>query len=900
MKKLLYSIALLSCSLPCFAASTTTKQILGKSIQFNCIPELDRIISQVPLIINATTMNLTNACNTLTAAAQAYEDSADASSNLQAQGDFYFNAAQAYLTACDLVLITTENIGAIGNAQDISYIQSYRCNALEAFNQSFESYLSLCLQNSNSSSAASIAANATLSLSYFLINLINLNKKQLDLLAILVQSSPDFQSFMESYQKSSVCQEARWYPVALPDETIANCQWQKFQLPEKPTSYSSFTAKFNNIPSSSLREIFGFAGSYATLGLGTPGQQILDESPTSATYSMQTKQWVNGTTISHNLGYLSNPITGTYITPGQTQSNVFYANGSTSHYIGNVSNPIYDLKTATPSLGSILLPFSKILDPYSPFDPRADSNNPAYDENFANFINIIPQPQYIYTTPSPRTVQNLHDIIRDYMYSADIHKMDSYAYNAYINITAKTTYPEDVLPAMRKMRNERMNVVECYEGAIVKIVTGLTGKTSIAPTVWNYLTGQESTNAITAAECIVIILPMFNAIFKQIKDYDLPFLSALSSIKSNSSNLTSVVSTGNINQDPESIAIAQAAADKAQAEQTSNQQTAMQNTLNPQNPTSTTTSTSQPATYPLQASEISLQAQHYKITATVGATQAAAVLAAAQEAANAAPQDLPTKQALAQVVAANQQAQEAATDAATFVQQAIQASTSGSQQAAATKAFNKMLAVTDALQSAKNASVNVTKLANQVIQAAQDQSQAAQAKAQVAQAANTQSKIQAYIEQHQDASKFKMILESLPDQADKDSWVEDIIQHDTAWTTQWEAQQQTVAPQPILAQAAADKAAADKAAADKAAADKAAADKAAADKAAADKAAADKAAADKAAADKAAADNQRALADKAEADTKIANDKAGATRVHNIIAELYEQYEKNNPDASTI
>ena len=91
MKKLLYSITLLSCSLPSFASSITTQQIQGSAIQFNCIPALDTIINAVPSAINSFTMDLTNACDSLSAAAQAYEDSAGASSDLQTQGDYYYN-----------------------------------------------------------------------------------------------------------------------------------------------------------------------------------------------------------------------------------------------------------------------------------------------------------------------------------------------------------------------------------------------------------------------------------------------------------------------------------------------------------------------------------------------------------------------------------------------------------------------------------------------------------------------------------------------------------------------------------------------------------------------------------------------------------------------------------------
>lgn len=557
MKKLVvYMIALAITSASCFSSSTSTKLIQGQSIQFNCITSLDTIISGIPSIINSTTMDLTNACNSLSSAAQAYEDSAEESTNLQVQADYYYNAAQAYLKACNIILITKENFGAIGNAQNIAYIQSYRCAALQAFNQSFEAYLSLCLSNLNTTLTASIAANAELALADFLTQLINLNTQQSNLIHTLAQSSPNF-SYSE--QSNKICNAAIWYPVALPGEEIPGCQYQKFQLPANPTSYASFAAFCDN-PSYNLREMFGFTGNSSMFGVGTPGQQILNEGP------------ADDNTNNHMLGMLSSPTEqGTYIC---------------NNIIGSSKNPLYDMGYVAPSLGSKLLPYSQILDPYSPLDPKANSASSSYDENFTNTMNIIPQAQYIFTTPTPTSVQNLHDTIRDYMYSADINKMDSYAYNAYINITAKHLYPADIIPALTKMGNARMNVINCYEGAIIKTVVGLTGQTSISATSLNnqpYVGSADQIQAITAAECILIIMPMYNSIIQQIVQYDIPLLSALSAIQSNTSNSTNQANiSGSTQQSSDAINKAQSAYQKALAAQSENQQAAMQKTLNQQ------------------------------------------------------------------------------------------------------------------------------------------------------------------------------------------------------------------------------------------------------------------------------------------------------------------------------
>ena len=755
MRKLLYIITLLSYSLPCFASNTQTNQ--STSIQFNNIPALDTIIAAIPSSIQSFTMDLTNACTSLTDAAQAYEDAAAASKDFQVQGDYYFNAAQAYLAACKLVTNTTTNIGSIGQAQDITYIQSYRCAALEAFNQSFEAYLTLCLQNANTPLAASIAANAALSLADFLTNLINLNNQQLNLLTTLAQSSPNFASFQQSYQPNSSCWQACWYPVQLPGEDTANCEWKRFKVPANPTQYTGLLSHFNN-PSYPVRYYFGFQPNTPSIviqSMGTPGQQMLNEGPAD-----------DGTT-NHIQGWLSSP----------TQQGAYVANGS----IGSASNPLYDMGYTMPSLGSLLLPYPQILDPYSINDPNANQN----------IINIIPQPQYIYAVPTPTTVQNLHDAIRDYMYSADINKIDSYAYNSYINITAKNSYPEDILPAISKMNTARMNVVECYEGAILKIVAGLTGKTSISPSIWNNLTGTDQTNAITAAECIVIILPMYNSIIQQIATYDIPFLSAFSSLQKAASSSTSQPQNTNTQaaaqaaQQSASGAIqkAQATYQQAQTNQTANQQTASAASSNSQ-----TSSNTQTTTFPLQSTEQALQAQQYKIAASASATQAAAQLALAQQAANQAPQDQTTQKALALVLADNQKAQQAATAAATFVTQAIQATTSGNQTAAATNAFAQGQIVANALQSAKDDTQKVIQAAQNALQAVTNQ-QAAQQQSTQQQAQNIDSEIQAYKQYQQNNPKFQSILNSISDPGAQQEWIDGIMQNDTAWIAQWNAQQ---------------------------------------------------------------------------------------------------------------
>lgn len=780
MKKIFYSIALLSCSLSSYASSTKVQQIQGTSITFNCIPALDTIISAVPSTISFFTMDLTNACQTLSAAAQAYEDAAEAATDFQIQADYYYNAAQAYLAACTLVLTTTSNIGSIGDAQDITYIQSYRCSALTAFNESFESYLQLCMATNSSA----IAANAVLALSDFLINIIALNKQNITLLQNLNPNNPEFTSYIQSYQPSSICQEGLWYPIQLPGEDTANCQWKRIQIPYNPTQYTGLLDIYNNSAYDPRRD-FNFPASNPDTPslmsqiLGSPGQHILNEYPI---YQNQTNIYQTQPN-SHNQGMLSSPTgQGTYVAYGNQ---------------GSADHPLYD----TPNgIGSTLLEYSQILDPYSPQDPKNDSSNSLYDANFANTVSIIPQPHYIYTTPAPATVQNLHDAIRDYMYSADIHKMDSYIYNAYTNITAKNKYPEDVLPAIRRMMNARMNVITCYEGAILKIVAGLTGKTSLSQEAFqNLICNSESScdasavnKANAAAKAIIYILPMYTSMIQQITNYDLPLLKGLSAMASSqSSSYSSTPTTQKTAAQAaqqaaaSSIQKAQTAYQNAQTNQNANQQTGAQKTLDQQAAQKDAAQKAQ------QAAAINTKFALAKVQSNQHLVDLAT-----QEAAQAGTQD--AQQAATATAKAFQAAQDAANQATTFANKAQQDIDAGNFQAALTDAqqAETILSQVDIqIANVGNAQYKTQKLATPAIQAAAAAQQAAQAAATQAaaqaaaqQAANLQDEIQAYIQQHQDGSKFQMLLSQFPDDTSRNDWVANIIQSDTAWTDQWNAQ----------------------------------------------------------------------------------------------------------------
>ncbi len=655
MKKLFCSIALLSASFICLASSTTL-QIQGYSIQFNCIPALDSIISAVPSTINSFTMDLENACDSLSAAAQAYEDAAAASSNFQVQGDYYYNAAQAYYKACTLVLNTTNNFGAIGDAQDITYIQSYRCSALQAFNQSFEAYLTLCMNNLNTSQAKSIADNATVALSDFLVNLIALNKQQTSLLQTLEQSSPMFASYLKPDQ-STTCSPFTWYPITLPGEEIANCDYQMITIPDNPTQYSGLTSYFNSNSPSNVQEDLGFpAGNpdvptymMQVTGALHPGANILNETLQSNSHA---QGWLSGTNPQDYLG--------SYV------ANSNWSNQATA------TTQLFDIGQ---NIGGVLFP-SQIPDPYSINDPKNNPSSSTYDENFANIIHMIPQPEYIYATPTPTTVQTLHDAIKDYMYSADIHKMDSYIYNAYINITAKNTFPNDILPAIRRMSIARMKVVECYEGALIKIIFGLTGKSSIAPSAWSNLTGDDQVKAAQAAQCLIYIMPMYNAMIQQIAKYDIPFLSALSAIQSSTSGTPSQIQAPSASESTnqaasDALANAQKVAQTAATDQATNQQNAQTLALN-----------QQAATTQFNNAQASSQA------AAASAAQAAS---SAQEAANEsteAARELQqisatvSSQYLTQATTAANQTQAPAGQAATAASQAQQAATAAANDAA--------------------------------------------------------------------------------------------------------------------------------------------------------------------------------------------------------------------------
>lgn len=742
MKKLALSIILTIKTLACFASSstTTTQQISGTAIQFNCISSLDTIILGVPTTINITTMDLTNACNALTDAAQAYEDAADAASNFHVQADYYYNAAQAYAKACNLIINTTTNIGAIGDAQDITYIQSYRCSALQAFNQSFESYLTLYLQNSNTPQAQSIAANAVLALSDVLTTISGLITEQINIIATLQQTK--FNASNETLN----CSPTRWYPIQLPNENYINCQYARITLPEDFSIYTKTSQAIENATLSSnsiintfpidniysLRSIFGFPApnpDSATWGgvQGTPGQYALFEFA----------GWdpLHQSAQSHDLGLLSN-----------TNSNETLGSYISNLTIGSSSSPLYDQD----GLGRCLLSYAQIQDPYSIHDPRANSTNPSYDANFAQIVQIIPQPQYIFTTPAPTTVQNLHDAIRDYMYSADINKMDSYLYNCYSTVTALHTQPDDLLPAIRRMCQARMNVVESYEGAMIKIVTGLTGKTSLSPAAWS----NESTNlqgeVASALYCIQIILPMYIAIIQQITNYDVNILNKLHNIVTSTQSSNSGQSTSNVTQESsaaqsaqdaaaQDIQKAQSAYQQAQTNQTSNVQAAANQALQDQANTQAAqvqaqanaaiaeqvlTAQQAATTAQTTAEEIAKQIPHMLQTAAqigagvsqsaqtagcilqaqtyVGQAQAAAAQAqtAYQQAqAAAAKNDLQTATAQAALATTAQQATNSATQNA--INQAQQAQTSAAQDAKTAAAIEaQAIAQENALQAA--------------------------------------------------------------------------------------------------------------------------------------------------------------------------------------------------------
>ena len=681
MKKIFYSVALLICSLSSYlyASSTKIQQIQGASITFNCIPALDSIISAVPSTISFFTMDLTNACDTLSAAAQAYEDAAGAATDFQVQGDYYYNAAQAYLQACNLVLNTTINIGTIGDAQDITYIQSYRCSALETFNESFESYLQLC----STTNSASVAANAVLALADFLVNLIALNKQQETLLDNLKQISPAFTAFLKPAQSSSSCNNSCWYPIQLPGEDTANCDWKILKIPNNPTQYSGLASTYS-YSDSKTRSSLGFPASNPDVPsaimkiMGSPGQSILNESPTAPG--------------SHNQGWLSSPTTqGTYVSNGT---------------IGSASQPLYDMGFAGPSLGSVLLPYSQISDPYSINDPRNNS-----DENFANTVDIIPQPQYIYDTPAPTIVQNLHDSIKNYMYSADIHRMESYIYNAYTNITAKNSYHDDILPAIRRMGNARMKVVECYEGAIIKIIIGLTGKTSLGKESWSSIITDSNLqqNAFAAAQCVILILPMYNAIIQQIANYDIPLLSALSSIQKPSSTTAQTIDPAA--QQSAAQAAQQAAASTIKNAQDTyqnaekNQTQAIQNQINQANQNQQTEAQAQLAQQSSQQATAS--AQQAQQAATLASNEAASairntknVIGDQATVASAQTDAQQAQQSANDATTAAQQAQQAATNATNAAQQALQAVLKSDLQTATTAAQQAAAAATTAAQQA--------------------------------------------------------------------------------------------------------------------------------------------------------------------------------------------------------
>jgi len=497
MKKLLFNILLLAACNPYHinASAICPTEPLNPdgtiaSYLLCYFPDADTLImkgmyQQDP--VTFATIDLQTSLDYILQGAQKYENLAALATDPKIIGDLYSQAATAYIYYCNTLL---------NNSPDLDLLQSGRTSALQDFDRAFGAYLQMVMENLTDKN---VRLRAKFMLSQFLVNLQSVISTQQNLVNMLGANT----GAAIMIPSSSDCNPWGWYPLQLPgQDTSSNCSNKK----HIDTLCKNLLA---NTPLSVQSHLYFGPNSNITMMnfLGTPGQQILGESLNGCDAHTNACPAVGGLTrlLSHPRDLTTSSLGGTYC----------YAPSGT---VSASPTPAFDAGYGFSFAGGLLstnqiggISPSQVLDPY-----------PA-----AQFPQV---PQAIFAFPqntTPIFPQTLHDAIRDYMYSADIHAVDSYLYNQYATTIAPKNFPSDVLPALQKMRTARINALQAYEGAMIKIFKGLTNTNSLSPSVWSNPAPATKQWGALALQCIAPILSLFSLMVQQIASYDINIFNKL-------------------------------------------------------------------------------------------------------------------------------------------------------------------------------------------------------------------------------------------------------------------------------------------------------------------------------------------------------------------------------------
>jgi len=439
-------------------------------------------------------INLQTALDYIVQGAQKYENLAASATDPKIIGDLYSQAATAYIYYCNTLL---------DNSPDIGLLQGGRASALQDFDRAFGAYLQMVMGNSTDKN---VRLRAKFMLSQFLVNLQSIISTQQNLVNTLNANTGGAAILIPS---PSDCNLWGWYPLQLPGQDMpSNCSYKNKKNIDI-LCQSLFTKD-----AVSARSFLYFGPDSDNIEMmnyyGTPGQKILGESLNGCNAHTNACQTVG--LLSHacpTVGSLqpkkTDPMRGTYCYASPesvpTSPTPAFDSGLGFSFAGGLlsTNPIGGISP------------SQVLDPY-----------PA-----AQFPQV---PQAIFAFPqrkAPVFPQTLHDAIRDYMYSADIHAVDSYLYTQYATVFAPKNFPSDILPALQKMRTARINALQAYEGAIIKIFKGLTNTNSLDPSVWSKVAPTTKQWGILALQCIAPIHSLFSLMVQQIASYDISVFNKL-------------------------------------------------------------------------------------------------------------------------------------------------------------------------------------------------------------------------------------------------------------------------------------------------------------------------------------------------------------------------------------
>jgi|GEM_PF-2525742 len=429
-------------------------------------------------------IDLQTALNYILQGAQKYENLAASATDPKIIGDLYSQAATAYIYYCNTLL---------NNSPDIGLLQGGRASALQDFDRAFGAYLQMVMENLTDKN---VRLRAKFMLSQFLINLQSIISTQQNLVNTLSANTGGTATLIPS---SSDCNPRGWYPLQFPgQDTSSNCSNKmhidtlcRYLLNDVPLLTRTYIYLNTDSTNIGLMDYLRKMNYY-----GTPGQQVLRESLNGCNAHTNACQTVGLLSDPRGSIYSYAPSGSAFASPTS-----FFDSGFGFSFAGGLlsTNPIGGISP------------SQVLDPY-----------PA-----AQFPQV---PQAIFAFPqntTPIFPQTLHDAIRDYMYSADIHAVDSYIYHQYATAIAPKNFPSDVLPALQKMRTARINALQAYEGAIIKIFKGLTNTNSLDPSVWSNPTPTIKQWGALALQSIAPIHSLFSLMVQQIASDDISIFNKL-------------------------------------------------------------------------------------------------------------------------------------------------------------------------------------------------------------------------------------------------------------------------------------------------------------------------------------------------------------------------------------